>query len=177
MVTSMIAAALYGNIGIKVIYISIVEDMFKGPPLVSRKGRIIWTIMVPVYWGLAFVVGSAVPALGAMTGLIGAVCIFQFTYSFPPLLYFLFEVGKDAAVEDTPYTGYGSQIRQVDTWHDGSRWRRGLFTGRWYIKIFMFGIFLAALACAGLGLWGTGEAVKATFLVGQATSFGCKANA
>jgi len=61
---------------------------------------------------------------------------------------------KDAAVEDEKYTGYGSPARQVDTWHQASRWRRALFTGRWYVKLFMFMIFLASLACAGLGLWG-----------------------
>jgi len=177
MITGMIAATLYGNIGIKVIYINIVEDMLKGPPLVSRKGRIIWTIMVPAYWALAFVIGSAVPALGAMTGLIGAVCIFQFTYTLPPLFWVLFEMKKDGALEDEKFTGHGSNPRAVDTWRDSSRWRRGLFTGRWYIKIFMFIIFLAAVSCAGLGLWGTGEAVKETFLVGQGSSFGCLANA
>jgi amino acid permease len=177
MVTGLIAATLYGNIGIKVIYINIIEDMFKGPPLVSRKGRIIWTLLVPTYWAIAFVVGSAVPALGAMTGLVGAVCIFQFTYSLPPLLWLLFEMKKDAAVEDEKFTGYGSPARQVDTWHQPSRWRRALFTGRWYVKLFMFMIFLASLACAGLGLWGTGESVKAAFITGQGTSFGCLANA
>lgn len=177
MITGMIAAALYGNIGIKIVYINIIEDMFKGPALTSRKGRWIWTFLVPLYWALAFVVGSAVPALGAMTGLIGAVCIFQFTYTFPPLLYFLYLVQTDAAVDDVPFTGHGSQPSQVDTWREGSRWRRGLLSGRWYVKIFLFGVFLASCACAGLGMWGTGEAVKATFAQGQGTSFGCLANA
>jgi hypothetical protein len=74
--------------------------------------------------------------------------------TFPPLFWFLFEVKRDAAVKDIPYTGYGSQPHQIDTWRDASRWRRGLFTGRWYIKISMFLVFLAAVACAGLGFWG-----------------------
>lgn len=53
MVTGMIAAALYGNIGIKIIYINIIEDMFKGPAITTRKGRWIWTGLVPLYWALA----------------------------------------------------------------------------------------------------------------------------
>jgi hypothetical protein len=120
--------------------------------------------------------------------------------TFPPLFWFIFHLQKDGALEDEKFTGYGSNPRPVDTWRDASRWRRGLFTGRWYIKIFMFGVFLAALACAGLGFWGTfvtlshlqralltsaillifvgtGEAVKATFVHGQGSSFGCLANA
>jgi len=177
MITGTIAATLYGNIGIKVFYINIIEDLFKGPALLSKKGRILWTLIVPIYWAIAFVIGSAVPALGAMTGLIGAVCIFQFTYSLPPLLWFLFEMKKDAALEDEKYTGYGSSSRQIDTWRQASRWRRGFFRGRWYVKLSMLLIFIAALACAGLGLWGTGESLKQAFDVGQGTSFGCLANA
>ena len=32
----------YGNIAVKVIYINIVEDTFKGPRLMSSKGRFVW---------------------------------------------------------------------------------------------------------------------------------------
>jgi hypothetical protein len=78
-----------------------------------------------------------------------------FAYStFPPLLWFLFELKRDAALEDEKFTGYGSNPRQIDTWSDASRWRRGLFEGRWYVKFFMLIIFLASVACAGLGFWG-----------------------
>jgi len=78
-----------------------------------------------------------------------------FAYStFPPLLWFLFELKRDAALEDEKFTGYGSNPRQIDTWSDASRWRRGLFEGRWYVKFFMLVIFLASVACAGLGFWG-----------------------
>ena len=38
----MTAAGLYGNIAIKVIYVNIVEDVFKGPRLMSFKGYFIW---------------------------------------------------------------------------------------------------------------------------------------
>lgn len=40
LITGAIAAALYGNIGLKVLYINIVEGIFKGPPLMSKKGRL-----------------------------------------------------------------------------------------------------------------------------------------
>lgn len=45
-VTAVIAAGLYGNIGIKVAYIQIVEGWFNGPPLMSKKGRYVWSGMV-----------------------------------------------------------------------------------------------------------------------------------
>ena len=37
MITGMIAACLYGNIGLKVAYINVVEDILKGPPLKAKK--------------------------------------------------------------------------------------------------------------------------------------------
>jgi len=115
--------------------------------------------------------------------------------TFPSLFLFLFEFQIDAASEDEKYTGYGSQPCRIDTWRQYSRWRRGLLGGRYYVKLFMFTVFLAALACTGLGLWGklscrcampadylfpnagTGESVKQALELGQATSFGCLANA
>lgn len=42
LITGIIAAGLYGNIGIKVAYYSIVEDMFHGPALTSHAGKVIW---------------------------------------------------------------------------------------------------------------------------------------
>lgn len=69
-------------------------------------------------------------------------------------MWLLFEMKKDAALLDEPFTGHGSQPRQVDGWNQPSRWRRGAFDGRWYLKVALLLIFLAALACAGLGLWG-----------------------
>jgi len=173
----MIAATLYGNIGLKVAYINVVEDIFKGPPLRSRMGRILWTILVPIYWSIGFIIGSSIPALGAMTGLVGSVCIFHFTYTFPPLMLLWYQVRHDAAIEDVKFDGHGSPVSQKDTFRQMSRWRRGFGGKYWLLKIFALGLFLAALACDGLGLWGTGEAVKEALSVGAATSFGCAANA
>ena len=34
---------LYGNIAVKVIYLNVIEDTFKGPRLMSFKGRFVWT--------------------------------------------------------------------------------------------------------------------------------------
>ncbi|KAH9840701.1 transmembrane amino acid transporter protein-domain-containing protein [Rhodofomes roseus] len=160
LVTGIIAAGLYGNIGIKVAYYAIVEDMFNGPPLVSRKGRFIWTGMVILYWALAFIVGAAIPQVQTISGLVAAVCIMQFTYTFPPALIFGFyflKHGRD------PATGL------VD-------WRAGFFGGGTRMvafKIFNFILALAALSMACLGMYGSGTAIKLTFQTSQATSFGC----
>lgn len=43
-VTSLIAALLYGNIGIKVFYAAVMRDVFRFPPLDDKKGKYIWIL-------------------------------------------------------------------------------------------------------------------------------------
>ncbi|KAF8889927.1 transmembrane amino acid transporter protein-domain-containing protein [Infundibulicybe gibba] len=175
LVSGIIAAGLYGNIGIKVVYINIVEDWFGGPPLLSKRGRFVWSTMVIFYWAIAFVIGSAIPQIQTITGLIAAICIMQFTYTFPPLMRFGYDVITDAMAADEVYVPGKGIVNRIDTWGQWSRWRRGLFSGRFYFKLFNLGMSLGGLAMACLGMWGAGEAIRATFNIsGAATSFGCK---
>ncbi|KIJ93769.1 hypothetical protein K443DRAFT_111538 [Laccaria amethystina LaAM-08-1] len=176
LVTGIIAAGLYGNIGIKVVYINVVEDWMKGPRLMTFKGRVIWSLMVCGYWALAFVIGAAIPQIQTITGLIAAIAIMQFTYTFPPLLRLGYDVITDAMGSDELYSpGKGASCR-IDTWRDWSRWKRGLFGGRWYFKLFNLGMALGGLVMACLGMWGAGESIKEVFAnSAAATSFGCKA--
>ncbi|GAA5932683.1 hypothetical protein JCM1841_006937 [Sporobolomyces salmonicolor] len=176
LITGIIAATLYGNIGLKVFYINIIEGLFRGPPLMSRMGHMIWIPLVFVYWALAFVVGSAIPSVGTLSGLVAAVCIFQFTYTFPPALMLGFDIKLDAAAEDEPWTAPGVTPKQIDTWRNLSRWKRGIFGGgnkRLLYKALNLLWFLAALATAGLGMWATGTDLRDALQVTQATSFGC----
>ena len=78
--SGLIAMALYGNIGIKIIYASVLQDVFGAPPLDRKMGKILWAGIVPVYWGLAFVVAAAVPQIANLITLVGALCILQFQY-------------------------------------------------------------------------------------------------
>jgi hypothetical protein len=72
----------------------------------------------------AFVVGSAIPQVQTITGIIAAAAIMQFTYTFPPLLWFGYQVRADAMIEDKAYSpGDGSKGR-IDTWRHWSRWKR-----------------------------------------------------
>jgi hypothetical protein len=181
LLSGIIAAGLYGNIGIKVAYYNIIEDWFKGPPLVSRAGRFIWSIMVICYWSLAFVVGSAIPQVASISALVAAVCIMQFSYTFPPLLMLGYKMKVAAAglidddilplgqviSADTPSRDPG------DTWAQWSRWKRGFFGHKWYLNLFNLILFLASLSMACLGMFGAGESIKASFANGAATSFGC----
>jgi len=84
LISAIIAAGLYGNIGLKVgtqyaferhaliwfkvIYANIVQDIFGGPELVSKGGRYIWIGLVIGYWALAFVIASAIPQFSNISG-------------------------------------------------------------------------------------------------------------
>jgi amino acid permease len=175
LITGIIAAGLYGNIGIKVVYINVIEDWMHGPRLMTVKGRIIWTILVCVYWSLAFILGSAIPQVGPISALVAAVAIMQFTYTFPPLLRLGYDIITDAMADDKKHVPHAGTVCRVDTWQDWSRWKRGLFGGHVFFKLFNLILFLGALVTACLGMWGSGESIKAAFAIsGAATSFGCK---
>lgn len=175
LISGIIAAGLYGNIGIKVAYVNIIEDWFHGPPLLSRKGHMIWAIMVVVYWALAYIVGSAVPQVENISSLIAAICIMQFSYTFPPALRLGYDVITDAMSEDAVYMpGHGTAGR-IDTWKDSSRWRRGILTGRVWFKALNLVLAVGFLTMAGLGMWGSGVSIKQSFEVSSSTSFSCTA--
>lgn len=57
LVSGLIAALLYGNIGIKVIYNNVLVDFFRAPPLETKRGKWLWVVIVPVYWAFAFIIG------------------------------------------------------------------------------------------------------------------------
>lgn len=178
LVTGLIAGGLFSHVSTKVLYINFVEG-FGGPRLMTPKGRITWGILVFCYWSIAFVIGAAIPQVQTINGLIAAVAVVQFSYTFPPLFMFGFLVMTDSASEDHPHTPGGGRKGRIDTWRNWSRWKRGLFGGSWYRKLFKLFNLLIGLSClsaACLGIWGAGEAIKATFAIaGAATSFGCQA--
>lgn len=62
MISALIAAALYGNIGIKVLYNNVFTELFKAPPLTSKQGKYLWAAIVPIYWSVAFIIAAAVRA-------------------------------------------------------------------------------------------------------------------
>ncbi|KEQ95906.1 hypothetical protein AUEXF2481DRAFT_4173 [Aureobasidium subglaciale EXF-2481] len=168
----MIAAALYGNIGIKVIYSNVFMELFHFPPLTAKAGKMIWVVMVPVYWALAFVVAGAVPELGDFSSLVGAFCIGNFTYTFPALLMIGFQVKKGAMLPDEGFDeATGKYVR-----HDSGvkRWMRGYRNTFWFTSANII-YFLGALVVCGLGCYAAIEALITAFSGGSvATSFSCK---
>ncbi|OJJ48146.1 hypothetical protein ASPZODRAFT_112721 [Penicilliopsis zonata CBS 506.65] len=169
-ITGAIAGILYGNIGIKVFYSAVLRDIFNFPALDKKKGKIVWVCIVPVYWSLAFVVAAAIPQIVNLTTFVGALCIQQFSYTFPPLLLVGYNVQKDAILPEEEFDPRTGQANRVD--HGFKRWIRG-FKKQLAWNTFDLLYSLAALATAGLGLWAAIVDMRADFAETPLTPFTC----
>lgn len=147
LISTMVAAVLYGNIGVKVFYENVLRAYFKAPSMMtSNKGRLLWSISVTAYWVIAWVIGSAIPNLTALITLVGSAFILQFTYTFPPVLLLGYWMQRDAMKADSEWRpGMAPGSTRIDTWKDLSRWKRG-FKKYWYIKLFLVSSPLSNLA-------------------------------
>lgn len=174
MLSAVIAAALYGNIGVKVLYNNVFVEIFRAPPLTSTAGKWAWAFVIPVYWALAFVLAAAIPNFSGLTSVVSAFCILQFTYTFPPLLSIAFWIKKYSLQEGEGFDPTTGQVRR----HDSGLRRvfRGFMGGgvRPVVNALNFLYFLGALALAGLGAYSSIESLKNAFANSTTTSFVCK---
>lgn len=146
----MIAAALYGNIGIKVLYANVGRDLLKFPPLESTKGKWIWVGFVPLYWGLAFIVSSAIPQFSSFSAFVGAAFILQFTYTFPPFLLVGLKCQRDAILPGETFDPNTGAVHRLDS--GVKRWTRGFKKDLW-VNIWDVIYFLGSLVTAVLGTY------------------------
>jgi len=114
--------------------------------------------MVVIYWGVAFVIASAIPQVQTISGLVAAICIMQFTYTFPPLMLLGYKMRIAAngliKADSAPIGEVPGQIQAEeygDTWRNWSRWRRAFFGGNWFFNLFNLILFLGSLTMAALG--------------------------
>lgn len=156
LIAALIAAGLYGNIGIKVLYNNILVDIFKAPLLITKRGKFIYACIVPIWWAIAFVIAGAIPDYFGFVSIISASMLLNLTYTLPPLFALGFDIQRDAIRQDQgegfdPTTG---QVRRSET--TVQRWSRGFFAGGafqtaknvWHIIY-----FLASLSMCGLGMY------------------------
>ncbi|KAH8697886.1 putative amino acid transporter [Talaromyces proteolyticus] len=178
MLSAAIAAALYGNIGVKVLYHNIFVEIFRFPPLTTRGGKIAWAVLIPVYWAIAFIIAASIPNFSGLTSVVAAFCILHFTYSFPPLLAIAFWIKKNAMQE-----GEGFNPENGETVRHDSGIRRvirgfffpGFLTSKYfYFSSFNIIYFLGAMALAGLGAYSAIEVLKDAYANSVTTSFTCK---
>ncbi|KAJ5097410.1 transmembrane amino acid transporter [Penicillium angulare] len=172
LLTGAIACIMYFNIGMKTVYIEVFQEILNFPPITTKKGRWCWFALGPLYWILAFVVAASVPNLNGVSGIVGALLILNFTYTFPALLYVGYncQIGAKLSGE-----GFNPATRET-TRHDTGvkRWIRG-YINRWYLNVPSTLYFACGLALSGMGSWAAIEALIEYF-AGEssiATSWGC----
>jgi len=150
LITGIIAAVLYGNIGIKVLYNNLGRDLLRFPILESRTGKWIWVFFVPIYWLLAFVISSSVPQITTWIVIVGAGCILQFTYTFPPFLMLGLKVQRDAMLPEETFDPATGEVQRVDS--GVKRWIRGFKKELWW-NLFDFVFYVGSCVTCVLGLY------------------------
>jgi len=156
LIAALIAAGLYGNIGIKVLYNNILVDIFKAPLLVSKRGKIIYALIVPFWWGTAFVIAASIPDYFGFVAVISASMLLNLTYTLPPFFTLGMDIQKNAI---RPELGEGFNPNTGQVMRSGTtiqRWKRGFVSGGplavarnvWHIIY-----FLASLSMCGLGMY------------------------
>lgn len=170
--TGLIAALLYANVGLKVVYIEVLQELFNAPPLTSPRGKIYWATLIPVYWVVAFVVCASVPQFSFVSGLVGAVFILCFTYTFPAAIAIGYWIKRDAMVEGEEV--FHPTTRTYNYADAGfTRYWRG-FMRRPIFNTWNIIYFLGAMATGGLGTYSSVEGLISAFSGnGAATSWGC----
>lgn len=169
-VSALIAAALYGNIGIKVFYNNVLVELFNAPPLTHKNGKIAWIALVPIYWAIAYVLGASIPNFSGLVGVISAFCILQFTYTFPPFLHMAFRVKLDSML---PGDGFDPATGQVIRGDGGmKRMMRGL-KKMWWLNLWNLIYMLGSLVTAGLGAYAAIELIIEAFQSPVLGAFNC----
>ena len=153
LLAALIAAGLYGNIGIKVMYNNLLTDVFNAPPLITRTGKILYAIIVPIWWIIAFIIAAAIPDYFGFVSVIAASTLLNLTYTMPPLFALGYDIQKNAI------RGQGFDPATGDTHRTETtvaRWWRGFWSGGsfqvakniWHVLY-----VLCSLSMCGLGMY------------------------
>jgi hypothetical protein len=169
--SGLIAAGLYGNIGIKVLYNQVLQEIFNAPPLNTKAGKYLFASIVPIYWSLAFVVAAAIPDYFGFVSVIAAFCIVQFSYSFPPVIHLAYTMQKNAIRAEEGFDETTGETRRSD--HGIKRLIRGFFADKWYINVWHVIHAGGALATAGLGAYAAIDGMIEAFKIPQVNAFTC----
>ncbi|KAL1640492.1 hypothetical protein SLS58_006842 [Diplodia intermedia] len=176
--TGLVAACLYGNIGIKVLYanVGLSNSFVRLPALESRAGtRLFRAALVPVYWTAAFALAAAVPQVSFLAAFVGAAMVLQFSYTFPPLL----AVGFNCLTDDAPgEEGFdpataGRVLRGREGGERGwRRWARA-YRRRWLVNSVYLVYAAGAAATAVLGVYASGVSMMRQYAGADIRPFSC----
>lgn len=153
LVAALIAAGLYGNIGIKVLYNNVLIDLFNAPPLVTRRGKFFYAAIVPVWWSIAFVIAGSIPDYFGFVAIISSSMLLNLTYTLPPFFALGFDIQKNA-MEGAGFDPMTGQTYRTEG--TIKRWIRGYFSGGLFqvvLNVWNTIYFLGSLSMCGLGMY------------------------
>lgn len=156
LVAALIAAGLYGNIGIKVFYNNVLVDIFRVPPLVTKRGKFIYAAIVPVWWAIAFVIAAAIPDYFGFVAVISSSMLLNLTYTLPPFFALGFDIQKNlmkAGISEGFDPTTGQVVRHMGRYQ---MLAKGFWLGGPYAvarNIWHTLYFLASLSMCGLGMY------------------------
>lgn len=156
LIAALIAAGLYGNIGIKVLYNNILIDIFNAPPLITRRGKFLYAAIVPVWWTVAFIIAAAIPDYFGFVSVIAASMLLNLTYTMPPFFALAYDIQRNAIRADLDEGFDPSTGRVMREESKVRRWMRGFRSGGMFqvaINIWHVIYFLASLSMCGLGMY------------------------
>jgi len=175
LLSALIAAGLYGNIGIKVLYNNILLDIFNAPPLITTRGKIIYAGIVPIWWTIAFVIAAAVPDYFGFVGVISASFLLNLCYTLPPFFALGYEIQKNSVKPGEGFDPTTGQVIRTGT--KFQRLVRGFFGGGTFqvaINIWHVIYFLASLSMSGLGMYASVQGMIDAFKNPELNSFSCR---
>jgi len=171
-ISGLIAAGLYGNIGIKVIYNNLFMEWFGAPSLITKRGKFLWACFVPVYWTIAYIIAASIPDFFGLLGITAAICFVQFTYSFPPMFAFGYFIQRNALQDGEGFDPTTGVVTKFD--RGIKRWVRGFFAKAWYLNVWNFIYAGGALAVSGLGSYAACMSLISAFQNPQVNAFSCR---
>ena len=116
-------------------------------------------------------IAGAIPQISNLTSFVGAACILQFSYTFPPFFIVGYRVQRDAMLPEEEFDPRTGVAKRVDSgW---ARWMRG-YRKNFALNTFDMVYSVAALATAGLGIYASVIGMHNTFTQTQITPFTCK---
>jgi hypothetical protein len=153
LIGALIAAGLYGNIGIKVLYNNILIDIFHAPLLITKRGKFLYAAIVPIWWAIAFVIAAAIPDYFGFVAIISSSMLLNLTYTLPPFFALGYDIQRNAIQGSGFDPTTGQTLRSENT---VKRWIRGFLSGGsiqvaknvWHVLY-----FLASLSMCGLGMY------------------------
>lgn len=156
LISGLIAAGLYGNIGIKVFYNNVLMDLLKAPPLTAKPGKLFYAALVPVWWSTAFIVAAAIPDYFGFISVISASTLLNLTYTLPPFIALAYDIHR-SAMQGGQGEGFDINTGIVTRNVTGlPRLIRGFFAGGiWQVGLNVWHLiyFLASLAMCVLGMY------------------------